>query len=523
MGSVVSRESVPRKSVWRRSVSVRSVSRAVRWAVPSRRRRVRQRLGALVGAVDGVDVSGMSVEELLGRVDRYLCDPTPAKMWITLAVLTADYPLAENVLESTRLSRLDGSGAVLMLAIFPKWFHRLSPVKKSVPVEVVRDQVIVDVDHTSTVDFATGIQRVVRETVKRWVRDHDPILVGWTPEKTGLRRLDPAARRTALTGAKTIAARSRRRSEALAGSFIVPMGGSYILPELTLDRRVTMRLASLGETSGTECAAIGFDAVPLSSSETVDFMVSGGFANNLSAVKYMRRVVTISESAAQEYRGWRTMLKSAGLDGPDIRACLLPHESPAPRTESMPDVEALGAIPGMPLVLCVGSHEPRKNHLAVLQAAEGLWREGLRFQLLFVGGNGWSGGLFAAKVAELIDNGRPIASVTALRDDLLSAAYQLADFTVFPSLNEGYGLPVVESLVAGTPVLTSDFGSMLEISRTGGALYVDPRDDDAIMDGMRRLLVDPELRARLAEECRRLPPRSWDEYATETWDYLVST
>jgi glycosyltransferase involved in cell wall biosynthesis len=175
----------------------------------------------------------------------------------------------------------------------------------------------------------------------------------------------------------------------------------------------------------------------------------------------------------------------------------------------------------MPMVLVVGSHEPRKNHRAVLHAAELLWREGLNFSLLFVGGNSWNSERFTRALHDLQAAGRPVHAVRALTDDLLRAAYTIAYCTLFPSFNEGFGLPVAESIASGTPVITSNFGSMREIAEPGGALLVDPRDDHDIARALRKLLTDDALRASLARETRARPERTWEDYAEQSWDYLV--
>ena len=115
----------------------------------------------------------------------------------------------------------------------------------------------------------------------------------------------------------------------------------------------------------------------------------------------------------------------------------------------------------------------------------------------------------------------PVRAISAVSDSLLWSAYRLAYLTVFPSLNEGFGLPVGESLSAGTPVVTSGFGSMKEIAVDGGAIFVDPRDDDDVYRGMRAGLLDPELHARLTAEAARLSQRGWAEYAESLWQYFV--
>ena len=133
----------------------------------------------------------------------------------------------------------------------------------------------------------------------------------------------------------------------------------------------------------------------------------------------------------------------------------------------------------------MGSLEPRKNHLALLYAAERLWRDHLPFQLLLVAGSGW-GDEIPHRITQLRHQGRPLYTRTKISDTELANAYRHARFSVFASLHEGYGLPVAESLALGTPVITTNYGSTKQIAAPGGAILIDPRDDDALLDAMRR-------------------------------------
>ena len=173
----------------------------------------------------------------------------------------------------------------------------------------------------------------------------------------------------------------------------------------------------------------------------------------------------------------------------------------------------------LPMLFCVGSHEPRKNHLAILHAAERLWRAGRQFSLTFVGGNSWGAEEFKTRLEFLQDEGWPVQSISAISDNLLWSGYRLATCTVFPSLNEGFGLPVAESLSVGTPVVTSGFGSMAEIAEPGGAILVDPRDDADVIRGIEKGMFDGEARSRLRSEALARIPRTWEEYAAELWDF----
>ena len=150
-----------------------------------------------------------------------------------------------------------------------------------------------------------------------------------------------------------------------------------------------------------------------------------------------------------------------------------------------------------------------------------LWREGLDFRLRFIGGGSLSFiRVFDRRVAEL-RQGRRVEVLRGVDDAVLLSSYAEARFTVFPSLHEGYGLPVAESLAHGVPVVTSDYGSTAEIAVDGGCLTVDPRDDDAIIEAMRSLLVDDVVLDRLRAECLARPERTWDTYADELWNELV--
>jgi glycosyltransferase involved in cell wall biosynthesis len=304
-------------------------------------------------------------------------------------------------------------------------------------------------------------------------------------------------------------------------TIVVPWASTYLVPELAADPERTRRLLALARHTSTTCGTIGFDTVPITSAETSSTGFPGFFANYLAAVRHFDRITTISQAAGTEYGGWRAMLAAVGLDGPDIRPILLPAHPPVLDEAAIARARERFVVAGMPMVLCVGTHEPRKNHLAILQAAEVLWREGVRFSLTFIGGHSWNNDRFRRRLRELQDEGRPVESASGISDDLLWGAYHVARCSVFPSLNEGFGLPAAESLAVGTPVITSAFGSMREIAADGGALLVDPRDDASLTDALRRLLTDDELDLKLRAEARDRPVRTWDHYAEDTWQYLV--
>lgn len=427
-------------------------------------------------------------------------------VWLTLATLTGVLPDDLTVQSLCRETTFEGTVSFVDALLDGSTTDSLAA-----PVRIASDAVLVDVQHTAGTDLSTGIQRVARETARRWHGTHDCELVGWTEGFTALRTLSTVEHRRMVPtpdgpGPETI---------------VVPWRSTYLVPELAADPPRTRRLLALARHSTNVTGTIGFDTVPVTSADTSSRGFPGFFANYLAAVRHFDTIATISRAAAAEYGGWRSMLTAVGMPGPRIEPVLLPAEAPAPDPSALARAARRFLVADLPMVLCVGTHEPRKNHLAVLHAAEVLWGEGLRFSLTFVGGHSWNSDLFRSELARLAAAGHPVETASGIDDELLWAAYRLARFTVFPSFNEGFGLPVAESLAAGTPAITSGFGSMAEIAADGGALLVDPRDDRSIITAIRTLLVDEAQLADLTRAAHARPSRTWDEYAEETWALLT--
>ena len=474
----------------------------------SRRAALRDRLALVLTTLGQPAAPG--TQERITALVAALDGAGSEMMWLTLSVLQARLPDVAAVQAAHRRARLDGPLAVLapLLAQAPR-------VSSWPRVEVVTGAVLVDLHHTARTALATGIQRVARQAAVRWHRDHAPLLVGWTSDLRSLRRLSAAQERNALHGGVT------ELPDAPTRTVLVPWHSTYLLPELLTEPRRARAVQALLRYSHSRGAMIGFDCVPVTAAETTSPDMGGHFTLMLAAIARGQAIAAISAGAAAEYSGWRAMLGAIGDVGPEVAEIMLPIEAPVADPAATEAARRLLGVDTRPLVLCVGSHEPRKNHLAVLQAAELRWRAGDEFTLAFIGGNAWAAAEFEAAVAELQAAGRDVRLARAVSDEVLFAAYRLARCTIFPSFVEGFGLPVAESLACGTPVITSDFGSTAEIAAGGGALLVDPHDDHAIAEALRRLLTDDVLHAELSAQAAALPRTSWDDYARRTWSWLV--
>jgi glycosyltransferase involved in cell wall biosynthesis len=471
---------------------------------------MRSRLTTLVTTLRPGTPPAATLHALLAQATAVLGLPTHEESWLALAILTAELPESSAVVRLKRRAELDGTTAALAEII------RTAPRDSlRTRVEVATDEVVVDVNQLATTTLMTGIQRVAQGTVSRWHRDHLISLVRWTEGYRAIQRTNATESARAVGGDGV-----GREPEVNPVAVVVPWRSHYVLPEVALEVPRTSRIQALARYGRCTTAAIGFDAIPLTTAETTDTNVPAYFVRALAAFRHMDRVACISAAALAEYRGWRTMLSAIGVPGPAIAEVSLPLDAPLPSPEHVAEARDR-FCEDAPLVLCVGSHEPRKNHLAVLHAAELLWREHVPFSLLFVGGNAWQSGRFERRLAELQAAGRPVRATRSVADETLWALYRLARCTVFPSFNEGFGLPVAESLASGTPAVASDIDSVREIGASGGLLLVDPRDDQAIASALETLLTDDEVHDRLTREARLIPRRTWDDYARDTWDYLV--
>lgn len=163
-------------------------------------------------------------------------------------------------------------------------------------------------------------------------------------------------------------------------------------------------------------------------------------------------------------------------------------------------------------LLFVGNFNPRKNLERLIHAYDQAKTSGtLKHQLVIAGEQGWKFNREAA--LEGIDNKKDIRFIGFVPDEDMPTLYSAADVFLFPTLYEGFGIPVIEAQSCGTPVLTSNTSSLPEVSGEA-AIYVDPYSEQDISAGILKIANDPllinELRQKGYENARRF---SWDKSA----------
>lgn len=214
------------------------------------------------------------------------------------------------------------------------------------------------------------------------------------------------------------------------------------------------------------------------------------------------RIITVSEFSKKEI-----------VDKYDVdRRRIVPiHNGVKPRTEE--DGTPCPRVSAGEFILFVGSMNPRKNLRGLIEAYSQYRKQASSPLPLVLAGP--SNDVFAETD---LGNVNGIINLGYVSENKLTWLYSNAALFVFPSLYEGFGLPIIETMSVGTPVLTSDCGAMAEVA--GDAAYlVDPTNVSAISDGITRLLDDKEYRRELGELGKRRSEQfDWSETARQTLD-----
>ena len=381
---------------------------------------------------------------------------------------------------------------------------------------------LLDLTHTSHTPANTGIQRLARSLFAALARRTavtpvclDPFAKAWRPldalELRLARGAEPVGRHrgsrwTFTQKARGWSLRLRRRKPSL------PAAKGLICPEL-FSPAVADHLDALTTAVHGPRVAFFFDAIPLTHPEHTPAKTVARFPGFMQELLRFDGIAAISQTSADYLTGYWDWL--GAVRQPPVTVVPLgvdpPPAPPPPRTPAN----------GTPQVLCVSSIEGRKNHLALLGAAERLWAEGLRFELRLVGlPRPETAAAALREIERLRAAGRPVRFDGVLDEPQLEQAWADCTFSIYPSMIEGFGLPVIESLVRGKPCLCAASGATGELVPGGGCLGVATPDADGFAAAVRRLLTEPEMLPRLSTEARSRRVATWDDCAQHLLEWM---
>jgi glycosyltransferase involved in cell wall biosynthesis len=401
--------------------------------------------------------------------------------------------------------------------------------------------VFVEVTNTLTVGHLTGIQRLTRELLAHLPGPADGEAISFTPivwEPSHLKyrrltddelerlavtpsppertrgRLDvvpPALARTLRSGIRQVRRIQGRRPSAERAHLIVdplPEGSVWLDLEAAWHGPVPRgellpRLWALGVPS----AVMVPDVMPVLHPEWFEERMARRFGRYLDA--HLNRsdlVLCISACTERDVREVGRKL------APDRSL----HTAVAPMGADHHDAAGSASLPGelvgRPYLIYVATLEPRKNHAILIDLLDRLVPDHPDLAVVFVGKAGWH----VDELEEHIDahprRGTNLLWYQRVDDHTLDALYRFATLAVVPSRYEGFGIPVVEALSRGVPVVSSDGGALPE---TGGELaeYVDPDDLEGWVTAVRRHLDDPGFHGIARAKLAAYRPPSWDDCA----------
>ena len=223
-------------------------------------------------------------------------------------------------------------------------------------------------------------------------------------------------------------------------------------------------------------------------------------------------IVTVSEFSRRE------ILRYVDIPEDRVRAI---HEAADPRYRKIPGLQVpqrlRAAIGNEPFTLFVGSVEPRKNLITLVHAwARVVAQNGAPGKLVIAGGSGWKNSDVHAAVEKHGLQDR-VTFTGFVSDAELVALYNTARVFVYPTLYEGFGLPVIEAMACGTPVVTSRVASIPEVGGDAVRYVDDPLDREGLAQTLVELHADPGARDRLATAgAARAATFSWDKVARQT-------
>lgn len=212
-------------------------------------------------------------------------------------------------------------------------------------------------------------------------------------------------------------------------------------------------------------------------------------------------LIAVSESTANQVAGLLKVERS--------RLRVIPHGVRLRRVAAAQG----GETAREPIILFVGAIQKRKNVQRLVEAFE---RTPTGWKLVLAGSFGY-GAEQILEAAELSSRRADITITGYISDEELERWYDRASLFAFPSLDEGFGIPVLEAMARGLPVLTSNRSAMPEVAGDA-ALLVNPEETEAIAAGLNRLIADDQLRKDLSRRgLERSSAYTWERAARDTW------
>lgn len=380
-------------------------------------------------------------------------------------------------------------------------------------------KVYIDVTNMVSVNFLTGIQRVVREVaVRMLIKDElEVVLLAYAEEKKCFEILDNEEFLKVYlydTGDKN-SLRTHKRctvEEIESGSVF------FDIDSVWNSRLRRSDICPIMKANGVKLAVFVHDIIPVTHPQFAHSNTMYFFMNYIGAyLQYADIIITSTQSTLDEINKLSDELQLERKPGV-VTSLGADFKVEKKQTQSEVSSEVREIVKNRKYILIVGTIEPRKNHKVVLDAFEKrLFKKGL--SLVFAGRIGWNIQEFEARIKKHPMKGKQFFHVFNASDEDINYLYQNAYMMAFPTYTEGFGLPLIEALERKTPVIACNCPVLKEIGKDF-CDYFNPDDSHAFARRVEKYLDDADAYKKLTKRIEKFKPDTWDEVTVKMVDAL---
>ncbi len=370
---------------------------------------------------------------------------------------------------------------------------------------------VVVIESSHLLSLNSGIQRVARTIAKSFVQNSSFVLLASMADGSGFTELNEAELDHLL-----------QESYASPDKDLVPNGSpkfnvllencQILIPEVSKNKDFSSRLRALGAYSSNNTFFIGYDLIPILAPEYVAPIEIETFSHYLLATTESNAVICISNQTRNEFAGYFRARESVKSYLGKVETLTLPTDRPSLNGERKQKPAEAAELEKDGYFLCVGTIEPRKNQLKVAAAFNELWARGGKQKIVYVGR---ISDLVKSEFAKLTHNhlGTQVFHYEDLSDAELDWLYRNSTATIQVSNYEGFGLPIVESILHGKPVIVNAFGVQNELSNGRGGFAVPDQSVKSLAESIDSLSTNKSLISQLIEETSQAQLMSSNDYA----------
>jgi len=382
-------------------------------------------------------------------------------------------------------------------------------------------KVYIDVTNLLAVDFLTGIQRVVREVTVRLLRNArlEVVLLASNHSLDSFQIVDnqkftdyymfQKGNRANLLSGKQI-----RLDEIEAGAVFYDMDSVW---GLTMRRSAILPIL---KQNGVKLAVYIYDIIPLTYPQYCHEETIFNFLSYLGAyLQYADIIIVSTQSTLDQLNQLMEELKLPQIKG-YVSWLGSDFKKPADDRKEEVSQDAIEIAEKGKYVLAVGTIEPRKNHKLLLDAYDAKLKD-LGINMVFAGRIGWNVEALEKRIKTHPMKNQGLYHLSGKNDATIDYLYRNAFVVAFPTYEEGFGLPIIESFERGAVLVASDIPVLKEVGKDY-CDYFDPNDPNEFAKLMERYMKDPALYEQRKNRIKEYVPVTWDEVTVSIEEAIES-